>query len=516
VAITGVYTASPEWFETHSREEMIAYFEDCLRFHDETYGRAFNAVIHLDETTPHLQVISVPLIEDAQGMHLSAKLVMGGRDDYRKRQDQFFEQVGKPHEMERGERRDPAERKAHTTKREWQIATQEQRLEDATKQADQQERRAQKAAERADFAEERNRHAQQEAKEAKEATDAEIKNRQAKIAQATDHAQEQKLEALRERDEARAGRDVLSQLSQLSEAILSPKPVEVEILAQTEAKRTMTGREKPATVTISRDQLLTLQKQATVTRDAQRDAQAIQKALQDFQAAAELANRNRIDTQAIATQEAVRTAQRAQRAAEQGLERERSAHAQTRKKATLDAQRAAEEAQRAQDALKRDLEARLAQERSAHAQTRKELQELTDKADEMEEMWDSLSLARFYVGEKKFDAAFDALTLPAERVVEMHMAWDERDEDSPTVSFDDKEVPVRQFLQDYADEVHRHGFHIDPDMAEELEELKSLDQREVDGYFDALTDLGSGRIKPYIPRIEEDDSPSWDDEEPEL
>lgn len=123
VMLTGVYTASPEWFESHSRDEWMAYFKDCLAYHDATYGRAFNAVIHLDEATPHMQVASVPLITDETGTHLSAKLVMGGREDYRLRQDRFYEDVGRAHGLERGERRDPAEVKRHTTKREWQVAT---------------------------------------------------------------------------------------------------------------------------------------------------------------------------------------------------------------------------------------------------------------------------------------------------------------------------------------------------------------------------------------------------------
>lgn len=129
VGITGVYTASAEWFDTHSRNEWLQYFKDCLAFHDKAYGHCINAVIHLDEGTPHMQCISVPLIEDECGWHLSAKMVMGGRSDYQKRQDEFFEQVGEPHGMDRGIRRDAAEVKRHTTKREWQMATQEQELQ---------------------------------------------------------------------------------------------------------------------------------------------------------------------------------------------------------------------------------------------------------------------------------------------------------------------------------------------------------------------------------------------------
>lgn len=53
VGVTGVYTASPEWFYTHPKSEWMQYFEDCLRYHDKTYGRCINAVVHLDEDTPH-------------------------------------------------------------------------------------------------------------------------------------------------------------------------------------------------------------------------------------------------------------------------------------------------------------------------------------------------------------------------------------------------------------------------------------------------------------------------------
>lgn len=133
VMLDGVYTASKEWFEQANPKEVAAYFMDCYKFHVQEFcqgddSRVINAVIHLDETTPHLQIASVPLIEDEKGKHLSAKRVMGNRGDYRLRQDRFFEQVTKSRGMERGEVREPSRTKAHTTKREWQLATQEKRL----------------------------------------------------------------------------------------------------------------------------------------------------------------------------------------------------------------------------------------------------------------------------------------------------------------------------------------------------------------------------------------------------
>ena len=141
VGITGVYTASAEWFDTHPKSEWMAYFSDCLAFHDKVYGHCINAVIHMDEDVPHMQCISVPLIEDERGWHLSAKMIMGGRSDYQKRQDQFFEEVGEHYGMDRGIRRDAAEIKKHTTKREWQMATQEQELQQIREQTTAAERR---------------------------------------------------------------------------------------------------------------------------------------------------------------------------------------------------------------------------------------------------------------------------------------------------------------------------------------------------------------------------------------
>lgn len=129
VGITGVYTASAEWFRTHTKDEWMAYFSDCLAFHDKVYGHCINAVVHLDEDVPHMQCISVPLIQDESGWHLSAKKIMGNRADYQKRQDQFYEQVGEHYGMDRGIRRDAAEIKRHTTKREWQLATQDRELQ---------------------------------------------------------------------------------------------------------------------------------------------------------------------------------------------------------------------------------------------------------------------------------------------------------------------------------------------------------------------------------------------------
>lgn len=141
VLLDGLYTASSEWFDTHPKDEWLKFFKDCLDYHIKTYAgsdesRLLNAVIHLDETCPHLQVASIPILDDGIRLRLSAKDIMGGKQDYRKRQDNFYEQVSKKYGLDRGEVIDEGELRLHLTKREWQIATQEERLEEALKQTE--------------------------------------------------------------------------------------------------------------------------------------------------------------------------------------------------------------------------------------------------------------------------------------------------------------------------------------------------------------------------------------------
>ena len=156
VLVTTVYSASPEWFEQHTKAEAEAYFETCLDYERKTKGTPISAVVHWDEKTPHMHVATVPVVavqdtravpivmrdddgnevtdEDgnpvyeryAKGkskgqvkyrrekvfdengapvMHvgLSAKTVFGNRVAMSKRQTEFYEVCGKPFGMSRGE-----------------------------------------------------------------------------------------------------------------------------------------------------------------------------------------------------------------------------------------------------------------------------------------------------------------------------------------------------------------------------------------------------------------------------
>ena len=134
VLLDGLFTASPEFFEGKTTQEIKKYFEDCLDFYVKEYcqgdeTRVLNAVIHLDEATPHMQVASIPVYTSESGNRLNAKIIMGNKTDYRKRQDRFFDSVSCKYGLERGEPASAVNDKVHTTKREWQAATQEETIE---------------------------------------------------------------------------------------------------------------------------------------------------------------------------------------------------------------------------------------------------------------------------------------------------------------------------------------------------------------------------------------------------
>lgn len=129
IALDTVYTASPQFFEGKTTEENNRYFQDCLRFHQQRFGHVVSAVIHYDETTPHLHILSVPLTRDGR---LSAREIVGNRTNMAHMQTEFFEQVGKVYGLERGQHRDGQEKREH-------ITAQEHRLRQVTEEKRQQE-----------------------------------------------------------------------------------------------------------------------------------------------------------------------------------------------------------------------------------------------------------------------------------------------------------------------------------------------------------------------------------------
>jgi hypothetical protein len=131
VALDTLYTASPQFFDDKTQEQTEHFFKECLQFHQERFGHIISAVIHYDETTPHLHVVSVPLTQDGR---LSARDVIGNRAKMSRTQDMFYEQVGKVYGLDRGERGDGQEKKEHTSAQEHKLrevkANKERELEE--------------------------------------------------------------------------------------------------------------------------------------------------------------------------------------------------------------------------------------------------------------------------------------------------------------------------------------------------------------------------------------------------
>lgn len=118
LALDTIYTASPAFFQGKTNQQNDDFFKDCLQFHQEHFGHIISAVIHYDETTPHLHVISVPLTKDGR---LSARDVIGNKAKMSKTQDAFFEQVGRGYGLERGIHMDGQEKKQHISAQEHEL-----------------------------------------------------------------------------------------------------------------------------------------------------------------------------------------------------------------------------------------------------------------------------------------------------------------------------------------------------------------------------------------------------------
>lgn len=133
LALDTIYTASPDFFQGKTNQQNDDFFKGCLQFHQEHFGHIISAVIHYDETTPHLHVISVPLTKDGR---LSARDVIGNKAKMSKTQDAFYEQVGRGYGLERGIHMDGQEKKQHISAQEHElreikqkIAREQERLE---------------------------------------------------------------------------------------------------------------------------------------------------------------------------------------------------------------------------------------------------------------------------------------------------------------------------------------------------------------------------------------------------
>ena len=88
-----------EFFGKLSPREQQQFFVDCVRFFAEKYGEEniISAIVHMDETTPHLHLNLVPIADG----RLSAKTLFG-RKELQSLQTDFHSAVGKKWNLQRG------------------------------------------------------------------------------------------------------------------------------------------------------------------------------------------------------------------------------------------------------------------------------------------------------------------------------------------------------------------------------------------------------------------------------
>ena len=106
LAVEYLVTGSPEAMKELSTDNQDQYFKDALLWLQEKHGseNILSAVIHRDETTPHLSAMVIPLVEGK----LNAKHFLGGRGKLTAMQTNFAQNVGAEYGLERGVERSGA------------------------------------------------------------------------------------------------------------------------------------------------------------------------------------------------------------------------------------------------------------------------------------------------------------------------------------------------------------------------------------------------------------------------
>ncbi len=101
-----LFTSDKDFFDKLTTEETRLFFEKSLEFLEKEFGEQniISATVHLDETTPHMHSLIVPITEDGR---LSMKHFLDGKKDLCKFQDRFYEKISKNFpQLERGKSKD--------------------------------------------------------------------------------------------------------------------------------------------------------------------------------------------------------------------------------------------------------------------------------------------------------------------------------------------------------------------------------------------------------------------------
>ena len=95
-----VVGSDKQFFDGLSRVEQYNFFSDCYQFFAERYGveNVIAAVVHNDETTPHMHLNLMPITSDGR---LCSKQLFD-KPQLQQLQTDFYEEVGKKYGLQRG------------------------------------------------------------------------------------------------------------------------------------------------------------------------------------------------------------------------------------------------------------------------------------------------------------------------------------------------------------------------------------------------------------------------------
>lgn len=108
-AIEGVFSASPEMAEEwkNSSKDLKTwnkYLDKSRKWAEKQFGKdnVLHTAIHMDETTPHLHVVMVPIMEKDGKNRYSSSNFLGGPAGLKKLHTEYHRAVGKDFGLERG------------------------------------------------------------------------------------------------------------------------------------------------------------------------------------------------------------------------------------------------------------------------------------------------------------------------------------------------------------------------------------------------------------------------------
>ncbi|MGH1049285.1 MobV family relaxase [Bacillus mycoides] len=117
VACEFLFTSDEEFFQNKSKEEIEAWAKQSFEFLEKDIGitkdKIIHAAVHMDERTPHLHVVAVPLIKAYEGRRkadtwqISRKKFIKTKEDLANLQDRYHQRMNEHgHKLERGTTKD--------------------------------------------------------------------------------------------------------------------------------------------------------------------------------------------------------------------------------------------------------------------------------------------------------------------------------------------------------------------------------------------------------------------------